>query len=295
VPDTLHGETEEALRERAADALEHALGFVDAHGGELARMRARVVLRAVPVEQLTGEIASRQLPDGSFTGPLAEVSLASELDLCDPPVPEALRATLGALAVLAEARALHTGCVEAAVGWASRMQRADGSWGGEAATSDAGIFATGMLGGYLGRTRVARPEPLARAGAFLAGLWSPERVEGGAWSVLTAFAHFFSNVPQNAAHDLADELLQWCGRELERGFRSHRFEALAVMRTLLDIDAAAMPGATLDTQEVLERLLAEQASDGGFAELVPDGPVGRVGPTIDATRAILALCATLRG
>ena len=115
-------------------------------------------------------------------------------------------------------------------------------------------------------------------------------MEGGRLASIAAFAHFFAN---GGAPDLSDEALQWCGRELERGFRTHRFESVQTFRVLFYCDAHALPGATLDAVELLDRLLDEQAADGGFAALDPGGPPGRVAPTIDALMAIRATCRAL--
>jgi len=117
-------------------------------------------------------------------------------------------------------------------------------------------------------------------------LFSPEAVEGGQWSAITAFGTFFSNV----GHDRSDEALQWCGRELERGYRTGRFDACSTVRALLYCDALAMPGAQLDPLELLDRLLGEQAGDGGFAELSPGGVPARITPTVEAIHAIASLC-----
>jgi hypothetical protein len=54
-----------------------------------------------------------------------------------------------------------------------------------------------------------------------------------------------------------------------------------------------MPGATFDIAEMLERLLEEQAGDGGFAELSLDGPATRTTQTFDAMLALVRLCAVL--
>ena len=198
--------------------------------------------------------------------------------------------TLEALAVLADLRALVDPAVERAIVFLAEQQHEDGSWGeGER------LFASGMLASYAARTQFAWPELLAAAGDWLAGQWSPERVEHGHWSALAAFAHFYSNnaVAGDDETDLADEALQWCGRELERGFRTRRFEAGQTLRVLLYCDAAALPGATLGAGELLAGLLDEQAGDGGFAALDPAGASGRVGPSVDALLAIPALCGAL--
>ena len=109
------------------------------------------------------------------------------------------------------------------------------------------------------------------------------------YSALLAYAHFFTNV----AHDLSDEALQWCGRALEKGFRSRQLDAVATVRVLLTCDAQALPGATFDVTELLERLLEEQAGDGGFAELSAGGPATRTTQTFDAMLGIVRLCAAL--
>jgi hypothetical protein len=176
------------------------------------------------------------------------------------------------------------------------VQRQDGSWGRvdptatEQAPAEDRLFATGMLAGYAMRTAFVRPEVVDWAGRFLGELWSPDRVEGGRLPSIAAFAHFFANGGQS---DLADEGLQWCGRELERGFRTQRFEAVETLRVLFYCDARALPGATFDVVELLDGLLGEQAADGGFSALDPGGPPGRVAPTIDASMAIRSLCQAL--
>ena len=79
----------------------------------------------------------------------------------------------------------------------------------------------------------------------------------------------------HAPGDLADEALQWCGRELERGFRTGRFGPGAVARVFADCDAHALPGARLRAAEVLEALLAIQSPEGSFP-----------GDTLEAARAL---------
>ena len=62
---------------------------------------------------------------------------------------------------------------------------------------------------------------------------------------------------------------------------------------LLYCDATGLPGATFDAVALLERLLDEQAPDGGFSALDPGGPPGRVAPTVDALLALKVLCRAL--
>lgn len=277
------------LRERAATALEGASHFIEAHGDALARSRVASLLEAVPVAETVGCLAAMQQDDGSF-GRLIEVSRDAEAaELQGWEVDERIVGTLQALSMLADLRQLVLPVVERAVAFASSLQLEDGSWGCSAApeSAESRLVGTAMLTGVLGRTRAVRPDVLGRASAFVAERWAPERVEGARWGALAAFASFFANV-----HDeRSDEALQWCGRELERGFRTRRFEALAVLRVLLTSDAVVLPGSQLTPPELLAALLAEQASDGGFAELESAGVRARVEPTLDATLAILRLCA----
>lgn len=293
-----------ALRERAATSLENALGFVADYGDELALLRAHATLEAASHAECVEALARHQQNDGAFE-PIGFVFSGAILaELREAEVPAPLLGTLEGLSVLADLRALSSGCAERAIEYVTRVQRSDGSYGrsepGASARSAAGdvqeeavrnrLFVTGMLAGFAARTPYVRPEVLSWAAEFLGGLWSPERVEGGRWSAIAAFAHFYAN---GGDQELADEALQWCGRELERGFRTHRFEANDTLRVLAYCDSHALPGATLDTVELLVRLLDEQGGDGGFAPLDPGGPPGRVAPTLDALIAIRALCHAL--
>lgn len=293
----------DALRERAATSLEGALGFVTDYGDAFALQRAHVTLEAASPAECVEALAAHQQEDGSFA-PIGFVfSGAMMSELRDASLATPLLGTLEALGVLADLRALSSGCAERAVEYLTRVQRADGSFGEVdpvAARTPAGeplenvvrdrLFVTGMLGGYAARTPYIRPEVLRSIASFLADLWSPDRVEDGRWSAIAAFSHFYAN---GGDPDLADEALQWCGRELERGFRTHRFEAHETVRVLLYCDSHGLPGATFDTVELLVRLLDQQAGDGGFAALDPGGPPGRVAPTLDALIALRTLCSAL--
>jgi hypothetical protein len=109
--------------------------------------------------------------------------------------------------------------------------------------------------------------------------FAPERVQGLAWGPLAAYAATFANV----AHESSDAILQWCGRELERGFRSGAFGAARTARVLLDCDAPSLPGARLSFAEIVEGLLREQASDGGWPAAAGASPVAT---TLDALAAL---------
>lgn len=310
----------EALRLRAADALERAYAFLEAQQDEWALLRAQVLCGAHPASVLGDRLGKTQRSDGSM--PVG--TLLSGGGLGFPPtdlaaLSEAERGVVGsveALLIAGDAKILHAAWVEPAVRFLESQQGADGAFqvpsllaeaaaralseGGpageagkvseaEGPAAQAEIFWTGMTAGILGRTPVSRLSNLDAAGEFLAARFDPEMVEHDGYPALIGYAHFFTNV----AHDLADEALQWCGRALEKGFRSRHMESVAAVRVLLTCDAQAMPGATFDVTELLERLLEEQAGDGGFAELCLDGPAARTAQTVDAMMGIVRLCAAL--
>ncbi len=286
-----------ALRLRSAGALERAFRFLETADDEWARLRSRVLCGAEPASLLATRFAAIQRADGSL--PLG--TLVSGGGLGFPPMDLArldedgrsLVGTLEALLVAADARLLHGDWIDGAARALERLQAPDGAFriGPERVESGEGsdVFFTGMVAGMLGRTPVSRPETLERAGAFLDSRFAPDAVEHDGYPALMAYSLFFTNV----GHELSDEALQWCGRALEKGFRSRRHDAVATMRVLLACDAQAMPGATFDVVELLERVLEEQARDGGFAELALGGPAVRTTQTFDAMFAIVRLCAAL--
>ena len=283
------GTSIEALRRRAADALERGLTFVEAHGNPFARLRVQVLLGAAPVDRGVDALSARQSGEGAFVRLGQVLPGALEAELRAAAVPEALLGTFEAMLVLADQRALHTAAAERAVAYLARVQQADGSWGpaaGDERTERARLFVTGCLAGLLGRTRFARPQLLEGASGYLAAQWRPERIVDGGWSELVAFASWFTNVPSDASQ----AALQWCGRELERRFRAGSLEARETVGVLLRCNLMALPGASIGIAELLAALLAEQADDGGFAVGEPTGFSGRVGPTIEAMQGLLALC-----
>jgi hypothetical protein len=243
-----------------------ALGFVEARGDELARRRARSLASRVGSEPVVEWLARLQLSDGGFPAALA------------PGAPPSLEAARSALAALADLGALVGPVVERAAEGLRRAQRADGSWVPEGDGSEAAALeATGRIAGLLARSRCARPRSLDAAAEWLAARFAPERVQGFAWGPLAAYAATFANVP----HDVGDAILQWCGRELERGFRSGAFTAVRTARVLLDSDAASLPGARFGPREVGQALLREQADDGGWPPFDAGDPA-RIATALDA-------------
>jgi hypothetical protein len=185
--------------------------------------------------------------------------------------------------VLEAAGRLDGPLVEDAAAWLSRAQREDGSWSeGESAGEEEGIVLTATLAGLLARTLCARPFCLRRAAAWLEEQVTIERLQSGGPELLAACARAFTSLPS----ERADEILQWCGREIERSFRTRSAPALATAQALLACDAMALPGARLRAEEVVASLLAEQAPDGGFGA---GSAAERVEAALDAARALLRL------
>jgi hypothetical protein len=276
-----------ALRGRAAEALERAFGFLEREATRVELDRARVLMGVDPVDAWVAGWAEGQTEDGALPehGLFAGGAVGGP-DLEGQTPPDELRGTLESLIVLADAGALESPCVEPAALRLLRIQNADGSFGPGDTPEPMRLFVTGLLAGILGESKTVRPDLLVAAGEWLGPRFSPEAVENGRWSAITAFGTFFSNV----AHERSDEALQWCGRELERGYRSGRFDAALTVRALLHCDALAMPGASFDPVELLDHLLGEQAGDGGFAELAAGGRRVRITPTVDAIHSIVSLC-----
>jgi hypothetical protein len=280
----------ESLRLLAATALERGLGFVEAHGDDFARLRARVILQALPPDEVLSRVAAAQRDDGSFAplglaaGGAYGLREESARGLSEP-----LLGCLEAMIVLSDLTALSHPCLEATARHLGGGQLEDGSWGRVEEGAEERLFATAMLAGLLGRTRFVRPEVLERAGGFVGGLFTPERVEERDWRGLVAFGVFFSGVE----HDLADGAQQWVGRALERGFRTRSYGAAETLRMLLHCGATAVPGASLAPHELLAGVLAEQGPDGGFDELAEGGVRARVSTTVDCLQGIIGLCQVL--
>ena len=185
-------------------------------------------------------------------------------------------AALRALECL-DAAGVHEGpAVESAAARLAAAQEPDGGW-----SCPPGLdrdAAAALVAGLLAKTRFARPAALRAAGRLVAARWAPERVQGGSAAAIGAYACFFANFD----HELADAALQWCGRELERGFRTGAIDAVAAGRVFALCDAQALPGARLSADEVALSLAAAQADDGGFAAGAD------VSARVEATLAALA-------
>jgi len=219
---------------------------------EEARERASQYLLALPPGAESAALAVRQ-------GRRAASPFLDELirDV-DEASPTDLRRALG---FLDDLRELESPAAERVTARLAATQDGGGHWGPANDESEA-VFETGMIAGHLAKSRCASVELLGAASDWLAHRFTPDLVQGFRWGNIAAYAHTFANFE----HDAADEILQWCGRELERGFRARRFSAVRTARVFVWCDAPALPGAKLEAGEVLAVLLTEQADDGGFGD-----------------------------
>jgi hypothetical protein len=250
----------------AAEARGRAARFVAEHGDEASRLRAAVLVGSVPLAAAQASLERWAEACGVFCG-------AGGAD----PV-----AALPVLGALADLRALDATLARRIAAALERVQADDGSFGSAASDEEERVYATGRLAGWLSGLRCVRQRVLDGAAGFLAARFTPERVGGFAWRPLAAYAPCFANV----AHERGDEILQWCGRELERGFRARRFDAVQTARVLVDCAATSLPGAKLAAPEIVLALVTEQAGDGSWA---PPADAVRVGHTLDGLAALVRL------
>jgi hypothetical protein len=233
---------------------QRALAFLRKHGDARQVLRGRALLGEVPVGDALAALPE-PAPQSPPTAWLPTLALCGEL--------EAMR---------------HPRVALACERLAGRLAP-DGGFQAEGG-EDARLQLTGTLGGQLARCPFVRAGTLAAIGDFLAAHWSPDRVQDVQWENLAAYACYFANAP----HEAGDEILQWCGRELERGFRTGAFGAARTAYVLVLCDAHALPGARLPTEELLGALAAEQDADGGFG--VPGEPTpDRLERTLEALAA----------
>ncbi len=237
-------------------AVRRAASFVSAGDDELLSRWAAVSVGAGDAQGAAEAIVRQQRADGSF-GDVAS--------------------TRRVLSLLDDVGARGGPVLEGACRWLETVQAVDGRWG----DGDAAIFETGVLVGLLARAPSVRGSVLGAAADWLAEGFAPERVQGFQWLPLAGYASAFANL----AHESADGILQWCGRELERGFRTGHFDAVRTARVLLWCDAPSLPGARLEAAEVVAALIEQQEEDGGW----PAPPGRRTARAWDGLVALLRL------
>jgi hypothetical protein len=194
-------------------------------------------------------------------------------------------AALPVLAGLADLHALDSALAIRIAEALARVQADDGSFGVATSDEEERVYLTGRLAACLSGLRSVRQRLFDGAADYLAARFTPERVGGFAWRALAAYTPFFSNVE----HERSDDVLQWCGRELERGFRARRFDAVQTGRIWVDCGAGALPGAQVSAAEIVLALLAEQSGDGSWTVPGADDPAARVPHTLDGLTALMRL------
>ncbi len=255
--------------ERLDAPLTRAARFVAQSAGELERSYCETLLRELPAQALLAALAKQQGEDGAFA-PWRPLDASSEA------------ATRRALCWLGALGLTDHAVPEAAVAYLATLQASDGGWGSPALPAELRVAVTGETTGLLARTPFARESALRRAEAFLARCYSPDLLQSGEYGPLLAYAHALASIDS----ELGDEALVWCGRELEKGWRSAHFTTLQLARVLLRARTKSLPGAQIEPSEVVSSLLAAQERDGGWpAEQGAD----RVDATLEAVEALLRL------
>jgi hypothetical protein len=245
-------------RAEVSAAMRRSAAFVESAGDEIAIARARALVGAQPASSVVDLLLD--------VGPETSVGRL-----------------LWTLGILDDLRCASATPVERACDGLAASQQSDGSWSdGASAAEDERIFATGMIAGYLAKTPFVRQSTLDAAADYLAARWSPDRVKGSAWGANAAYSHCFALV----RHEQADAILQWCGRELERGFLTGVYDAVRTARVFALCKAHALPGSRLAGAELVARILDEQMDDGGYASPGDPSRRARVSHTLDALAAL---------
>ena len=252
-----------------AEARARAARFIAESGDERALRRASVLIGAEPLASARPALESWAERAGVFPARGGVDPLAA----------------LPVLDALADLRDLDSALGLRIAAGLARVQAADGSFGAAGSDEEERVFATGRLAARLSGLRSVRSRLLEHAADYLAARFTPERVGGFAWRPLAAYTPLFCNVE----HERGDDVLQWCGRELERGFRARRFDAVQTSRIWVDCRAASLPGAKVTADEIVLALLAEQAGDGSWP--IPGGGDAalRVPHALDGLTALVRL------
>ena len=248
-----------------AEALARAHAFLAGRGAEVEARYVAVLQGAAARAEIAERAKASQRADGALTALLAG----------DAPGP-GVASTADALGWL-----VAIGAVEGALS-AHAAPFAPGEDDDEAS-----LALSATLGGLLARCPGARQSALRRAAAFLGSHWSPDRVQSGSYPAIAGYLHAFAMVP--AEVDEADTALQWCGRELERGYRIGAFGPAAVGDVFVRCHAIAIPGTRLAAAEIAAALLREQRADGGFGP-----PAAELRATCKSALALRHLAAALR-
>jgi hypothetical protein len=199
-----------------------------------------------------------------------------------------VESTVAALGYLEAVRRLDLPLVERAVAFLSAQQREDGSWcAAEGASEQERLVLSGTVCGILAKAPCVRDSVLRAASRFLESLWEAERVQGSNYAAIAAYLRVMTNSPT----DLADEVVQYCGRALERGYRAGKLDAVRTARVFVLCEVHALPGARIRSEEAVAALLATQQEDGGWSAPAEADPRARIAATLDAIVALRWLTA----
>lgn len=255
-------------------AFDRARSFVAEGGSRFDRLFLETVLGDRDPEALAAEIGSREDQRGAIRPIPGRGEEGSEAGV---------ESTVAALGYLEAVRRLDLPLVERAVAFLSAQQCEDGSWrAAEAASEEARLVLSGTVCGILAKTPFVRDSVLRAATRFLDSMWAAERVQGSNYAAITAYLRVMTNSPT----DLADEVLHYCGRALERGYRAGKLDAVRAARIFVLCEVQALPGARIRSDEAVAALLATQREDGGWDAPPEGGPGARVAATLDAVVAL---------
>ncbi len=239
--------------EAVVDALQRAWAFVEREGSDFDRLRFLVLLDRETPEALLERVSALQDDAGLFSAPVDGEELPGGGRVAN---------TLRVLCALDDCESLRGPAVERCIAALSALQRSDGLIEEEGGSDEEHrLFLTGTCGAYFVKSGCARLPTIDGAVEALARAWSQERVSALSWPLLASYTHLLTNL----SHEIGDEALAWCGRELDKGIGGGELSALEVARIFLFCDAFALPGGATDGDALLGPLLSAQREDGSFA------------------------------
>jgi hypothetical protein len=255
-------------------AFDRARVFVAEQGSRFDLLFVETALGDRDVGGLAGALEAAQDERGAIRLPSERRASGAQADV---------ESTAAALSHLEAVRRLDLPLVERAVAYLSAEQCDDGSWRpGEGASSEEVLALSGTVCGILAKAPCARDSVLRAASWFLESQWTAERVNVAAYDVLVSYLRVMTSYPT----ELADEVLQHCGRALERGYRTQSFDAVRTARVFARCEVQALPGSRIRAGEAVAALLAAQQEDGGWPGDAEADSRARIAATLEAVVAL---------